>query len=336
MARSTLTSFDSWRTFSACLVLACASLLPKHAYADEPNCAAGDRDCGREAFAQGTARFDQKDYAAARAFFLAAQAASAHPVIAFNLGLCSARLGQVTRARSELSPLVNDPALDSALRERAGRELAAAEAALAHIYIDAAAARSNRVELDGQQVEAPDGALAIDPGAHHLRIFSAETLIFDQDLQLAPGEQLRLRVTNQSRAIDVVVVPQSPKSAPVQPAAAPAPRPRSGPSPAWFYASASVTVLLSAATIWSGLDVNDAYDDYRSELPHLTRAQADARVEDGHSRELRTNLLLGASVLSAAGTAVLGLVLVDWKPAPERSAARLTLGPTHARLDLAF
>jgi hypothetical protein len=334
MPRSTLlTSFASWRTFSAGLVLACASLHPTHAYADEPKCAPGDRDCGREAFAAGTARFDQKDYAGARAFFLAAQAASAHPVIAFNLGLCSARLGQVTRARSELSPLVNDAALDGDLRERAAREFAAAEAALAHVYIDAAAARSNRVDLDGQQVEAPEGALAVDPGAHHLRVSNGETLLFDQDLQLAPGEQLRLRVTNQARAIDVVVVPRFEKPAPAAPHS---PSSRSGLSPAWFYASASVTVLLSAATVWSGLDVNDAYDDYRSDLPHLTRAQADARVEDGHSRELRTNLLLGASVLSAAGTAVLGLVLVDWKPTPERGAARVTLGPTQARLDLTF
>ncbi|HWA71805.1 MAG TPA: hypothetical protein VG937_05715 [Polyangiaceae bacterium] len=334
MPRITLPSpFGSRRLFGACLVFACASLVPAHARAEEPSCAAGDRECGREAFAQGTARFDQKDYVGARAFFLAAQAASAHPVIAFNLGLCSARLGQPSRARSELSPLVNDVSLDSALRERAGRELAAAEASLAHIYIDAAAARANRVELDGQQVDATEGELAVDPGAHHVRVSSGETLVFDQDLQLAPGEQLRLRVTNQARAIDVVVVPQASRPAP---AAASAPEPRPGLSPAWFYASTSATVLLSAATIWSGLDVNRAYDDYRSDLPRLTQAQADARVDDGHSRELRTNLLLGATVLSAAGTAVLGLVLVDWKPAPGRGAASITLGPAHARLNLAF
>lgn len=323
--------FDFRRGLGASALFAFTSLVSAHARAEAPSCTAGDRECGRLAFSQGTTLFDQKNYAEARAFFLAAQAASAHPVIAFNLALCSARLGQPTRARDELLPLVNDNALESALRERASRELAAAEAALAHVHIESAEPRENRVELDGQTVDAPAGELAVDPGAHQFRVFSGETLVFDQALQLAPGEQLRLRVTNRSRAIDVVVVPGSPNAAPPQVQA----ERHSGLPPVWFYASASATVLLSAATVWSGLDVNSRYDEYRSDLPRLTKSEADARVEDGHSRELRTNLLLAGSVLSAAGTAVLGLVLVDWKPAYS-SAARVTLGPAQARLELAF
>jgi hypothetical protein len=117
----------------------------------------------------------------------------------------------------------------------------------------------------------------------------------------------------------------------------PAPQQRSGLSPVWFYATASATVLLSAGSIWSGLDVRNAYDHYQGDLPRLTQAEADARVEDGHSRELRTNLLLGATVLSAAGTALVGLVLVDWKSKPEvASRASLTLGASRAELALTF
>jgi hypothetical protein len=70
--------------------------------------------------------------------------------------------------------------------------------------------------------------------------------------------------------------------------------------------------VLGALTVWSGLDVQSAYDDYREDLRELSQAQADRRVDEGHGRELRTNLLLGATVLGAAGTAVLGLVFVDW------------------------
>ena len=81
--------------------------------------------------------------------------------------------------------------------------------------------------------------------------------------------------------------------------------------------------------------MRSAYDDYQSDLPRLTLTEARSRIEDGHSRELRTNILLGATVLSAAGTAVLGLMLVDWKPS-SRSAASLVVGPSRADLKLSF
>ena len=101
--------------------------------------------------------FDQKDYAQARAWFLAARAAQPHPVISFNLALCSARAGKPSLAHSELSLLVDDATLDAALRERALSELAAAKAALAHVQIESPEPHTNRIELDGERVEAPAG-----------------------------------------------------------------------------------------------------------------------------------------------------------------------------------
>ena len=59
-------------------------------------------------------------------------------MISFNLALCSARQGKPSQARRELSPLVSDPALDSALRERARQELAQVEATLAHVSVESA------------------------------------------------------------------------------------------------------------------------------------------------------------------------------------------------------
>jgi hypothetical protein len=323
------------RALATALFLITSATAAQNARADTPSCNAGDRECGRRAFSQGTTLFDQKDYAQARAWFLAAQAAGAHPVIAFNLALCSARLGKLSSARNELTALISDPTSDAALRARAQQELAAAEAALAHVHVESADPSQNRIELDGELVDAPAGELSVDPGAHHFRVSSRDVVVFDQDVRLEPGEQLRLRVTNRARAIDVVVVPESRRAAPAAPV--PAPQQPSGLSPVWFYATASATVLLSAGSIWSGLDVRNAYDHYQGDLPRLTQAEADARVEDGHSRELRTNLLLGATVLSAAGTALVGLVLVDWKSKPEvASRASLTLGASRAELALTF
>jgi hypothetical protein len=76
--------------------------------------------------------------------------------------------------------------------------------------------------------------------------------------------------------------------------------------------------VLTGVTIWSGLDTQSALSDYERDLPRLTQAQADARVSDGHSRELRTNLLLGGSLLAGAGTAVLGVWFTDFGGAKAR------------------
>jgi hypothetical protein len=89
--------------------------------------------------------------------------------------------------------------------------------------------------------------------------------------------------------------------------------------PAVFYAAASVSVALGAATIWSGLDVLNAYDDYERDLPYLTQGEADERVENGHARERRTNILLGATAVAAVATTALGLFWVDF--GPKRSTA---------------
>ena len=71
-------------------------------------------------------------------------------------------------------------------------------------------------------------------------------------------------------------------------------------------------MVLTGVTVWSGLDTQSAFHDYQRDRPHLSQTQADARVSDGHSRELRTNLLLAGSLLCGAGTAVLGIWFVDF------------------------
>jgi hypothetical protein len=71
-------------------------------------------------------------------------------------------------------------------------------------------------------------------------------------------------------------------------------------------------LALTGVTVWSGLDTQSALSDYRRDLPRLSQAEAEERVQSGHSRELRTNLLLGGSLLCGAGTAVLGVWFVDF------------------------
>lgn len=274
-------------------------------------CAAADRECAKSAFASGTAAFDRGEYAEALAAFQSARAANDHPFVSFNIALCLERLGKLLESRRELDKLLQNPALGGDLEKRVSAERTQVSAQLSRVTLDAPSSGYS-IEIDGAPTEG-DGELELDPGEHHLRISKGEQLVYDQSVKLDAGERLRLRVTDQERAIDVVVVPeQRPTEPPPKLAPPPPPVARRPLSPIVFYGAASATVLLGGLTLWSGLDVQSAYDDYQRDLPRLTQTQADQRVSSGHARELRTNVLLGATVVSAAATAALGFLWVDF------------------------
>jgi hypothetical protein len=77
-----------------------------------------------------------------------------------------------------------------------------------------------------------------------------------------------------------------------------------GLSPWFFVGGAIATAGLGAATIWSGLDVLSAHDDYKK------NPTSDA-YNEGRSKELRTNVLIGATSVVGAATAVIA-IFTDW------------------------
>ncbi len=272
--------------------------------------------CGRRHFEAGTAAFEQNDFSLAAAEFQAAIAVRPHPVIRFNLALSLARLGRPTAAIEQLGLVQQDRATDKDLKARAEREQRSAEQALSRVTFRLSDPSRERVELDGAPIAVQAGGeLTLDPGSHHVRIISGNSVVLDQVLELSPGERVELRVGERSRRIDIVVVPDATAPRAVAPRPEPAPSPprsRRPLSPLYFYAGAGVTAVLAGVTVWSGLDTRSALSDYERELPRLSQARADERVEDGHARELRTNLLLAGTLLAGAGTAVLGIWLVDF------------------------
>jgi hypothetical protein len=269
------------------------------------------------------------DFTAAVAAFRLALSERPHPVIRFNLGLSLARLGRPSAAIEQLAQVQGDAAADKDLRSRAERERRSATQALSRVTFRLSDPSRESVELDGALVRlAAESELSLDPGMHRVRVISGSSIVLDQELELSPGERVELRVGERSRRIDVVVVPDATQP---KPAVAPAPPPPRPPAPApaklspvWFYAGAGATVALTGLTVWSGLDTRSAFSDYERDLPRLTQAQADARVSNGHARELRTNLLLTGSLLCGAGSAVLGIWFVDFG---SHSRARIGIAP---------
>ncbi len=116
---------------------------------------------------------------------------------------------------------------------------------------------------------------------------------------------MRLSIT---REREVTVVLPDKKA----PDVGPTPAPASGLEPAWFYGGVGLTAVLSGLTVWSALDTRASFNDYKAALPALSQDEINQQVDAGHGKETRTNVLLGATVLAAAGTAAVGLFAVRW------------------------
>jgi hypothetical protein len=316
--------FSSVLAFSLCLLTGVAS-----AQSVEPpaaDCPEQDTTiCGRRHFEAGTRAFEAEDFVAAAKEFELALAQRAHPVIRFNLALSLARLGRPSAAIQQLRLTIEDPDTDKELKARAEREQRSVEQALSRVTFRLSDPSRERVELDGTLISVVERQeMGIDPGPHRVRIISGSAVLLDQELELAPGERVELRVGERSRRIDVVVVPDGAPQPAKPPPPPPLPPPRRPVPIGWFYAGLGATAVVTGVTVWSGIDTQQAFSDYERALPHLSQREADERVSDGHERELRTNLLLAGSLACAAGSAVLGIWFVDFGG---RGQARAVLTP---------
>lgn len=88
----------------------------------------------------------------------------------------------------------------------------------------------------------------------------------------------------------------------------------SGLPPWMFVTGAVVTVGLGAVSVWSGLDVLNAHDDYEGK-------ETEPAYQEGRDKERRTNILIGATAAAGVATAVLG-IFTDWGGNTSSTAAR--------------
>lgn len=296
-----------WRSLALSLAFAAAAT-PLRA----EECSRGAETCGRLEFEAGIEAYRSQRWADAAAHFEAAQKLRPHPVVLFNWALAESKLQRYVSALAHFEQVLADPETPKDLLPEVQNEKAQAERNVATLEIDAV--EGALAFVDEQPVER---VARVDPGEHRVRVELDGKTLLEKTLQLRAGERLRLAV---DRPKEVVVPPPDP------PPTRPPPPPQPGPSPLWFYVGAGVTAVVGGVTVWSALDTQRAFDDYERDLPGLNQRQADARVAAGHDKELRTNLLIGATALAAAGTAALGLFVVDWGRGSERGG--LYLGPT--------
>lgn len=177
-------------------------------------------------------------------------------------------------------------------------------------------------------------SLAVDGRA--LAVAAAETHLF----YLSPGRQLLEATFDAGQSISRAIAPKAGEELNIQlerppapksdralaPAAAGGGRPddagaerRRGLPRAVFVVGAGVTVALGGVAIWSGLDTVSAHDAY-------VKNPTQQGWDDGRTKQLRTNLLIGGTAAAGLGTALIGIFWTDWHPGQPTVAVSPTTG----------
>ena len=82
-----------------------------------------------------------------------------------------------------------------------------------------------------------------------------------------------------------------------------------GLSPAVFVTGVVITAGLAGVLVWSGLDTLDGSQSYMQNPTQVA-------LDDGRVRELRTNVLIGATAAAGLTTLVIGAFFTRWRSAP--------------------
>lgn len=301
----------------------------------------------RKHFARGVELLEQKpgpDYREAYRAFRAAYAAAPSPKISSNLGLCAMQLerdGEAIESYERYLAVVDD--IDPRERAKILSDLEVLRARVAHLeltatpkdvtvvderLVDGEPTVVNRYELDGSA-----GRLGLRAGTHRLSIERAGYEPARLEVDLAPGDDQARSVT-----LSPVDPPPEPPTPPPPPSAPPEPRPTAKPTPvpvspppspattspgigtaAWAMIGVTSALGVGAGVVGGlALQRKSTYEDYRS---GGSRVEAESIRSQGETLNIATDVLLGATVASAAIAVVLLITGDDGKPAPPAAAA---------------
>jgi hypothetical protein len=285
------------------------SLVASSAGAEDvsPACRHAPEVCGRRAFEQGTAAYRSGDYARALSWFREAQAVRPHPSILFNVALAEAKTGLPVEALGHLEQVFSDPETPPDLLEVVGREREHVSSQVATVSVD-----NPDVELfvDGRQAPGAPPRLRVNPGQHQIRLVRQGRVVVDRVVMLKPADRVEVAVASPHADPQPSPAPLRPLPPPAD--LGPARSGRRGLSPWWVAGGAGLTGLVGAAAVYSYVATSQAFEDFKRDLPKLTRDEAERRIDQGQSMETRTYWLLTGTAALAAATGVVAAVWTDW------------------------
>jgi len=259
-------------------------------------------------FEEGTKAFEAGDFRRAAEAFEAANRTAPNSDTLWNAARAWQRAGEAARAATLYSRYLRDAPPAAADRAGATAQLAALSPKLARIEVHG----DDMTDLAVDDVPCEDRVSYVNRGAH---------------VVTATVRGARQRKDQQVEAGDVVSVvfeapatsPGAVPSPPLLPTArTPLPRgperassPHKGWSPWVFASGAALPGVAVGFTIASGVDTDNALTTFKTQ-------GTSEDLSSGQAKQLRTNILLGASLGIGAMTAVAGIWLTDWHVGGQR------------------
>jgi len=278
------------------LIFTICLLFSTKAAAEKSDISVEDRAEAADAYDQGTSAYLSERYETAAHWFERAYRLVPTPTALLQAVRAHDKAGNSIRAANLALQLDDSYRLDE--RAKQVVDLVIASVAPASVLINAECTTQCTLELDGALVEHPKFFVTSDV-EHSLKAAfeHGETSMF---VQGAPGEVRTVKL----------VAPTPPPPPPI---------------PRWaFFSSLGATLALGAVTVWSGVDANKGVSAYESAArsahsPGINTGaspspqdQAQSLLDEGQSKERRTNILIGVTAGMAVSTVVLG-VFTNWK-----------------------
>lgn len=171
------------------------------------------------------------------------------------------------------------------------------------------------IAADGRVVSQSDALhhrIFLDPGAHDLGVSFGEGRSTAKKIDAKKGGK-------DSLAFEAPPAPKVEPPPPVDPNRDKPPPPPSGPPPSEkpfgplvFFVGAGLTLAAGGATVWSGIDTQNApgTDAVRREC--AGKDESCPAYQEGQDKELRTNVLIGSTIGLGVVTGVIGLFFTQW------------------------
>ncbi len=288
------------------------------AFAQPATPSARDKTEATAKFREGEVAFARGDYRAAALAFESSYRLASHPNTLVNAIESWEKVGNALFAARQCIRLRKDfPGGRDA--ELALEKIERLSPRIAQLEIQASGVAKN-LTIDAAPADV--GLNIVEPGEH---VVTAELdgKPIEQKVRVGLGGKLALKLAHAQATASTPPPPPPPPT--------PAPPDDGLPTPlhlAFFTSAATLTVASGALLVWSGLDARSAYEDFKAN-------PTERALDDGRSRETRTNALIGTTAGLGAVSVALA-VFTDWDGSFASKSAALHLAPTFATLELAL
>lgn len=280
---------------------------------------AEDRRQAAKDFAEGDRAFKDGDFRHAAESYEHAYQRVPHYSALWNAARSWDHAGEPARAANLYARYLREAPPRARDRNSAQRLLRALSNRLARLEIHAADVSD--VHVDDAPVDGP--SVYVTPGAHVVAGKTSDGTVVRQSSDVQAGDVVSISLVPSAAGAPASAAPASsgasatPGSVAAPTATPPAATDEAQPeqptssssrhwSPVFVYFGGAVTLALGGITIWSGLDTMQQKDTF-------DKNPTQSNLDSGKSKEMRTNVLIGATAAVGVVTGVTALFLIDWK-----------------------